>query len=242
MGNDIPYKRKFQYTGYTIFGHGPYYENCFAALKNYKPKNQGQTGTCYAYAIAGIIYLATDRIYGREKINFEELKKTIITCYGEKDGGDVHKILMNTSLLSDYRLRCREVNTDDAFAILTQNNPRPILATFYLSGVEWNGLINFFKINPNGIITKEDLTKYFNPEFESEDGGHAVIIIGCFSWRKGFYFNIVNSWGDTWGNEGKFYADIFATKFQFYDVYWTESDLTYEEKMNYSYHFPKEFE
>ena len=125
-------------------GLDSYVKNCFWSINNYKVKNQGKTSTCYAYAIAGIICLASKRVHGRPALDFYQIKDKIIQNYGEKEGGDVDKILMNTKLLSEYRLRCREISINDAIGILVNENQRPILATFYLSGKEWNGLSHYF--------------------------------------------------------------------------------------------------
>jgi hypothetical protein len=244
MGNNFPYAPRFK--GQKV--GASYGENCYSSLKNYKAKNQGKTGTCYAYAIAGIIVLASERVHGRAPLDFNQIKNYIIQNYGEKEGGgNVNKILMNTKLLSEYRLRCREITRiNDVIDILLNPNPRPLLATFYLSGKEWNSLAHFFEKFPGGILKKEDLVKYYNPNFESQSGGHAIIIMGCYYIIEHncrlFYFSIANSWGESWANKGYFKAAIDVTEFRFYDVYWTESDLSLKERMRYFNDYPEEFD
>ena len=252
MGSDCPYAPINKSNLFTLVKKkyscliGSYTENCENAIKFYEAKDQGETGTCYAYAIAGIILLASKRVDGRAELDFNEIKNKIILNYGEKEGGGyVDKILMNTKLLSEYRLRCKKITINDSIDILLKPNPRPILATFQLSGKEWNSVCNFFKIYPKGILKKEDLINYYNPDLESQSGGHAVIIMGCYTayCQNGpfYYFNIVNSWGKSWGDKGYFNAAIDATKFTLYDVYWTESDLSISERMHYLNKYPEEF-
>ena len=228
-----------------------YHTNCLDALDNYTSKDQGKTHTCYAYAIAGIIVLASDRVHGRKKLNFNEIKDKIVRNYGGKDGGDVDYILLNTGLLGEYRLRCNEIKCDEAIEILELPNPRPIIATFYLNAEQWNSLSNFYDKNPDGILYKEDLKKYYDPKQESSSGGHAIIIMGIglyvdsrgltmFDRFRFHYFKIVNSWGDNWANKGFFKVSVGAIKFKFYDVYWYESDLTEEEREKYKLDYPED--
>lgn len=244
MGSDFPYAPHYKGSG-VIGGGASYSENCFYSINNYEVKNQGKTPTCYAYAIAGIICLASKRVHGRPTLDFYQIKDKIIQNYGEKEGGDVDKILMNTKLLSEYRLRCREISINDAIGILVNENQRPILATFYLSGKEWNGLSHYFNKFPDGILKKEDLINYYDSRFESQSGGHAVIIMGCYYRQtqngKIYYFKIANSWGNNWANNGYFNAAIDVTEFRLYDVYWLESDLSFQERLKYLKDYPEEF-
>ena len=228
-----------------------YSANCIDSLKNYTSKDQGQTGTCFAYAIAGIIVLASERVHGRKKLNFYEIKDKIVKNYSSKGGGgDTHNILLNTGLLSEYRLRCREIDIYDAIEILRKENPRPIIATFYLNANRWNSLSNYYRKFPDGILTSKDLEAYYDPNQKSTSGGHAVIIMSFDGSAKlclepppfsCFYFNIVNSWGDNWANKGFFKVSCSTCseiEFKYYDVYWLESDLTKEEKEQYKRDFP----
>ena len=144
----------------------------------------------------------------------------------------MHNILLNSGLLSEYRLRSREIGYFDAMDILRSKNPRPIIATFYLSASEWNSLSNYFSKYPNGILCKEDLKNYYNPNQKSTAGGHAIIIMDAN--LSGLpYFNIANSWEDNWANKGFFKVLPTAIEFRFYDVYWYETDLTREERKSY---------
>jgi len=70
MGSDFPYAPHFK--GQKV--GASYNENCFSSINNYKVKNQGKTPTCYAYAIAGIICLASKRVHGRPTLDFYQIK------------------------------------------------------------------------------------------------------------------------------------------------------------------------
>ena len=73
-----------------------------------------------------------------------------------------------------------------------------MIATFYLTALEWNSLSNYYSKYPDGILGKKDLMNYYNPKQKITPGGHSIIIMGIV----GDYFNIVNSWGDNWANRG----------------------------------------
>ena len=62
-----------------------YHTNCIDSISNYTSKDQGQTGTCFAYAIAGIIVLASKRVHGRKELDFNKLKDEIIDLYKKKE-------------------------------------------------------------------------------------------------------------------------------------------------------------
>ena len=151
---------------------------------------------------------------------------------------------MKSRLLSKYRLRSKEINYSEALSILCQSNPRPILATFYLNENEWNAFGNFFSQNKNGILYPKDLKKYYDPKKTDETGSHAVIIMELKrdpDFPDLRYFKIANSWGKGWGQNGYFKVstlNLIFKYFQFYDVFWYESDLSQEEREQYKRDFP----
>lgn len=219
-----------------------YNVNCHDSIRDYKCKEQ-VGGTCYAYAIAGIICLSSERVHGRKKLDFYEIKDEIIKKYGNSNGGgNVRYILLNSGLLSKYRLRCEEIDHSKAYIVLCQSNPRPIVATFFLDAKQWNAFSNFFRQNKSGILYPINLKDYYDPNKTDESGSHAVIIKGMGSDHLHIsYFIIANSWGDRWGEEGFFKVSVsiqLVTPFTFYDVFWLESDLTREEREKYKRDYP----
>ena len=221
-----------------------YPDNCKNALSNYTIKEQ-KGPTCYANAIAGIICLASERVHGREPLDFIKIRDEIIEDYGlPEGGGNVRYILLKSRLLSSYRLRSKEIDASEAKSILCQSNPRPILATFYLNENQWNAFGNFFSQNKNGILYPKDLKKYYDPKKTDTPGGHAVIIMEMKNdifMANLPYYKIANSWGKEWGQDGYFkvsVAFLLDINFTFYDVFWYESDLTPEEREQYKRDFP----
>ena len=52
------------------------------------------------------------------------------------------------------------------------------------------------------------------------------------------YFNIANSWGEDWANKSYFKVYSNSISFNYYDVFWYESDLTDEERDQYKRDYP----
>lgn len=209
-----------------------YRENCINALENYKiPSQVG--GTCYANALAGIMKMASDRVHGREELDFGSLRQFLINKYGY-NGAVIENILFRSDILKRYRLRASTISENEAIQIASKG--RPLLATFYLPGKEWDNLSEFYKNNPYSILTY-DILKYRSPSRRSsEDGGHAVILTRYDSYNDSFEF--ANSWGNNWASRGYFYVKKGAINFTFYDIFWYESDLTDEERYKYKRDYP----
>ena len=225
-------------------GLDSYPDNCKNSLRNYIIKEQ-EGPTCYANAIAGIICLASERVHERKQLDFYKIRDEIIKDYGlPGGGGNTRSILLKSRLLSNYRLRSKEINASEAQNILCQSNPRPILATFYLNENQWNAFSNFFSQNKNGILYPKDLKKYYDPKKTSTSGSHAVIITEMKPdpyLANMWYYKIANSWGKTWGQDGYFKVSVTSLidiNFTFYDVFWYESDLWPEEREKYKRDFP----
>ena len=66
------------------------------------------------------------------------------------------------------------------------------------------------------------------PEGTETEGGHAVVLIRC----DPDCLTFMNSWGTDWADGGFFRVkdQWVLNKTEFYDVYWTEDDLTDSEK------------
>ena len=156
---------------------------------------------------------------------FRDLRKQIIKLYGT-DGANTKIVL--EKICPKYRLHVKEVTLSGAISVVKRN--RPVVARFHLNGPQWDAFSDFYKRNPKGTLTKEELDKSISPS-NSEEGGHAVVLFGV----KSHYLMFMNSWGDSWGDNGFFRVsrkeNILNCKF--YDVYWTVGDLKRSEVQAY---------
>jgi len=186
-------------------------------------------GTCYANATATTLHLAMHRIIGRVGgyPEFKDLRKQIIGMYG-KNGANLNKVLME--ICPKYRLNVREVNLSNAISAVQCN--RPVVASFHLNGTKWDAFSYFYKKNPRGVLTKEDLNKQIGP-LRPEESGHAVVLLGL----KSHYLMFMNSWGESWGDKGYFRVSLKGNilNCKFYDVYWTLNDLKRSEIQAYEH-------
>ena len=194
--------------------------------------NKQTGGTCYANAISASICIASARVWGRPKLNFQVVLKMIIDKYGY-DGSNVQKVLDN--VLNDYKLHYKYLGTDGNEARKAVMKTRPCVAKFHLSGQQWGNFCKFYRNNPTGILTKEILNEnnYYPDE---EPGGHAVVLTHICK----DYLTFLNSWGNTWTDKGYFKvksADVLGASF--YDVFWYISDLTNEEINSFNDHMEK---
>ena len=193
-------------------------------IKQMEPKLQVGC-TCYAYAAAAVLHLAMRRIEGRDDgyPKFEDLKNKMIDIYGEE--GAETKIVLE-QMCSEYRLHATEVDLKEALSAVAAK--RPVLTTFFLDGKQWDAFSNFFKNNPRGILSEQDLQKTCKVNQPSESGGHAVVLTSYSIESLVF----MNSWGRKWADD----ANSKVLNCKFYDVYWTENDLTGAEKMRFKLH------
>ena len=204
--------------------------------KSFLPRKQIGS-TCYAFAIGAVIHLSTLRIIGRENgyPEFSAIKDELIASFGT-NGANTKKVL--DFFCPKYRLRCQEVNLKEAKKAVVEK--RPVIAIFSLldadkeNGVypdsEWARFYKFFNNSLGRLkpLTKKDL------EFENQQSllrpvGHAVVLTSFNS--ESLHF--MNSWGTEWGDKGFFRVAYGAIDFNFYDVFWYQSDLTKSELSAY---------
>lgn len=130
-------------------------------------------------------------------------------------------------VLQDYGLKHRVVDEKELPSIIM--NHRICIATFSLEKKEWHNFSKFFIEHPNGVITADELNRVVpEEEFTARDcdGRHAVVLFGIV----GSYYLFINSWGEVFGDNGRFRVEKGAISFNFYDIYWTERSLKAEEK------------
>ena len=186
-------------------------------------------GTCYANATAAVLHLAMKRILGREGgyPDFDMLRDQMIACYGEH-GANTRRVLQE--ICPQYRLHCQSVDTKGAMLAITSK--RPVVARFNLTDREWNNFSNFYKGNPTGVLTTNEID-IDEREPGVKTSGHAVVLTSFNS----KCLRLMNSWGTEWADDGFFNVqDADVLRFEFIDVFWTLDDLTSDEKAYYDKH------
>ena len=186
-------------------------------------------GTCYAHAAAAVMHLAMKRIIGRVGgyPDFDELREKLITKYGEEEASTIQFL---TEVCPEYRLKCKRVDAIKAIKAISEK--RPVVATFHLTGAQWDRFFQFYEENGKGILTKS----YLNSKTDSEYkpcGGHAVVLTSYDAES----LRLMNSYGKDFADGGFFRvqdADVLGLKFV--DVYWDLNDLREEEKKAYEKH------
>ena len=197
------------------------------ANDGFKAKRQ-HGGTCYANASAAVMHLAMKHIIQRDGgyPDFFELRDKLIAEYGTN--GAVIKDVLH-KICPEYRLHCETVDAKGAMKAISAK--RPVVATFYLTGAQWDQFGKFFKNNKKGILTESYLNSTHHST--SEAGGHAVVLTSYDAES----LHLMNSWGDKWADDGFFRvqnADVLGL--EFFDVCWYENDLSKQEKKAYKKH------
>jgi hypothetical protein len=174
-------------------------------------------GTCYANASAAVLHLAMKRIVGRDggHSDFETLRAEMIQEYKDR-GANTLEVLGRFCPM--YRLHCKTVDVNGAFQAIAAK--RPLVARFRLTNDEWDAFSRFYRINPTGILTTQEID--INKRQQgAQTSGHAVVLTSFNS----ECLRLMNSWGTNWA--------------EFFDVFWTLRDLSESEKANYELHGEK---
>ena len=200
------------------------------STSGFEAKKQ-QGGTCYANASAAVLHLAMQRILGREGgyPDFHKLKDEMIQAYGIH-GADTSDVLQK--ICPKYRLHRQEVDIKGAMEAIVKK--RPVVARFRLTDDEWKAFSSFYKNNPTGILTQNELDVRKRPTIPPpHTSGHAVV----FTSFNSKCLTLMNSWGQEWGDNGFFRVkNAEVLQFEFFDVYWTLNDLSEGEKEYYRKH------
>jgi hypothetical protein len=199
---------------------------------------------CWAHATASVYHLASSRVKGRHD-EFESIRADLLDCFGENDQ-NIEDVLRRTA--PRYRLRYRM--RDEAGARDAIHARRPVIATFWLDAPGWRKFVAFYRSKPDGVLTAQHMlapadesTIQEGGEGDDQPGGHAVVLVRCSEISLTF----MNSWGVGFGNNGFFRIDKASTlevldgpQMRFFDVYWTEADLSPEEKAAWEQHKAEE--
>ncbi|KAJ8038526.1 hypothetical protein HOLleu_15975 [Holothuria leucospilota] len=193
------------------------------------PAQRQKGGTCYANASAAVLHMSMKRILGREGgyPDFNQLRQQLIDRYGEHGANTLGVLQM---VCPHYRLRCREVDMVGAMRAVTAK--RPVVARFRLIDAEWDVFGEFYEKHPTSILTKSeiDISRRW-PGIQTS--GHAVVLTSYNS----ECLRLMNSWGADWGDMGFSRVQTAGVLgLEFFDVFWTEDDLTSSEKTYYAKH------
>ena len=178
-------------------------------------KNQGQVGSCVAHATSSILEyhalpaqkLSTNFIYGLQKCLFNKETEGMMLRDACKIAADYGDMLLedcpgNTEVPGCFsvaeealnnqekRARASEYRILKYFLCLSNKDIKHALYNYgpVLASVKW---YNTFKVNKEGILEGTQKGDY---------GYHAIVIYGYT--KDGFLCQ--NSWGSTWGNNGRF--------------------------------------
>ena len=211
------------------------YDQIYFQLKTLSAFDQKNEGICFAYACSTAIFLALSRIYGRQIYSFNSIFEQIVTWFSPEHDQGAYTDQVLKRECPRYGLKYKELNCEEALKFLKKGVSS--VAMFFLPKKGWIKFSAFFnnKQNKERILKKNDLLqedgKYGN-ENEEGSGSHVVVLVGS---GKG-YLEFLNSWGPDWGNNGRFRIDSEKDVFpilKFYPVFWTNDDLTKEEKEFY---------
>ena len=217
-------------------------------MKQIKPPKQ-EKSRYHAHVTAHALRNAMLRIVGRDEgyPTIEQLTEEIIAKYGRK-GANTEEVLKE--MCSKYRLNSKSGNLKDA--LYAVNAKQLVVATFSLKEEQWHAFKAFFRGNPKGILSGDDLQKDGKTNKLSKAYSHAVILARYD--EKSLVF--MNTWGSKWGDEGYFRvqnpsilentracerAKVESFRVQnssilnckFYNVYWEINDLSDAEKKQF---------
>ena len=201
------------------------------ARNSFEAKNQGNNGTCYAFASATAIHLTLVKELGDDATSFEDIKEYLIRKYGV-NGNKTYEVLKNES--EKYGYSVREVNETEA-RIAIKNN-RLCVARFDGKRLTFKKINSFFNKNPKDVLTEEKLNETKvqigknEEEYYNQFEGHAVVLIGVNG-----HLRFLNSYGSNWGDNGFFRIENSKVlkNMKFYEIYLDKKNKEkYKKKTN----------
>lgn len=200
-----------------------------ASLKQYVPeiKNQGGYGTCVGWSSAyygrTILNARIEGINAPEEIShntfspvFTYLHANVDNDYNCQGGAYINKALkamveIGSPLFKDYNVMCDSNIPESVFKLASENKIKDFTRLFGANDSDdlkiesvkrslLNGnpvIIGF--IVENSLYTAKNV---YQPDYAGTTGGHAMCVVGYDDDKYGGAFEIVNSWGKSWGNNG----------------------------------------
>jgi hypothetical protein len=204
-------------------------ETSMASLKDFVPviRNQGGYGTCVGWSSTyygrTILHARMENITNKEEISanayspvFTYLRANVDDDYNCQGGAYIGRAMETmvdegTPLLKDFNVMCEtdvpevvlqlasENKIKDFVRLFGSNEPDELkIETVKRALIHENPVIIGFVVE-NSFYTAKNV---YEPDNGEETGGHAMCVIGFDDDKYGGSFEIVNSWGDQWGNEG----------------------------------------
>jgi cathepsin L len=176
-------------------------------------KDQGQCGSCYAFAATGCLESIISREY---QVDVDLSEQEIVDCtYGQHRGcnggtspntfGYMQKVGQTTESSYPYEAvegTCRADGKPHVARVSDFWDIEPDEEAIKQAVAQYGPI-------PVGINANEDFVAYAgNDIFESDCDGdinHAVLIVGYGSGEEYDYWIIKNSWGTWWGDNGYMY-------------------------------------
>ncbi len=200
-----------------------------ASLKQFVPdiNNQGSYGTCVGWSSAyyglTILNARINNIGSKEEINsntfspvFTYLNANVDDDYDCQGGAYINRALemmvdKGVPFFKDYNVMCDSYIPSDIWVKAEDHKIKDYSRLF--SGDEDEDLkiesVKRSLINGNPVIigfVVENSFYYaenvFEPDNLGSQGGHAMCVVGYDDEKYGGAFEIVNSWGENWGNNG----------------------------------------
>lgn len=200
-----------------------------ASLKKFLPKiqSQKQYGTCVGWSSAyygrTILHARINNILDTDKITnnafspvYTYLSANVDNDYNCQGGAYISKAMQTmvekgAPLLSEFNVLCATTIPDELYESAKENKIKGFTRLFGTdesnilkielakrSLINGNPVIIGFQVQ-NSFYTAKNV---FEPDGGDYTGGHAMCVVGYDDDKYGGSFEIVNSWGENWGNDG----------------------------------------
>ncbi|MGB1308597.1 MAG: C1 family peptidase [Oceanihabitans sp.] len=204
-------------------------EQTNASLKEFVPeiKNQGGYGTCVGWSSAyygrTILNARIEGISSREEITknafspvFTYLHANVDNDYNCQGGAYINRAMetmveIGSPFFKDYDVMCDSSIPEPIFKLAGDNKIKDFTRLFgsnddddlkiesvKRSLINGNPVVIGFIVE-NSLYTAKNV---FEPDYAGTTGGHAMCVVGYDDDKYGGAFEIVNSWGKSWGNDG----------------------------------------